>query len=85
MSEQARKTITALSELCERYEKQIATLNRQRDLAVEALEKSREALQFANDSPGGGIVDTIWMMHSPETLFDFMDATISTIKESDGK
>ena len=44
----------------------------------EALRKSREALQFANDSPGGGISDTIWMMHDPENLFDFMDEALSS-------
>ena len=36
----------------------------------------RHALQFASDSPGGGINDTIWMMHTPETLFDFIDAAL---------
>ena len=58
----------------------------QRELELEAeivrlrkaLRKSREALQFANDSPGGGISDTIWMMHDPETLFDFMDEALSS-------
>lgn len=44
---------------------------------VEALLEAREALQFANDSPGGGISDTIWMMHRPETLFDFLDAALA--------
>ena len=44
---------------------------------LEALKESRQALQFANDSPNGGINDTIWMMHKPETLFDFMDAAIA--------
>jgi hypothetical protein len=44
------------------------------------LREAREALQFANDSPGGGISDTIWMMHRPETLFDFLDAALATSK-----
>lgn len=37
----------------------------------------RQALQFANDSPNGGISDTLWMMHSPETVFDFIDAALA--------
>lgn len=41
------------------------------------LKESREALQFANDSPNSPISDTIWMMHRPETLFDFMDAALA--------
>lgn len=45
--------------------------------ARDALREAREALQFANDSPGGGISDTIWMMHRPETLFDFIDAALA--------
>ncbi len=44
---------------------------------LEALKEAREALQFANDSPGGPITDTIWMVHEPETLFDFLDSAIS--------
>lgn len=52
-------------------------LENQRDQLLEALKEAREALQFANDSPGGAISDTIWMMHRPETLFDFMDAAIA--------
>jgi hypothetical protein len=43
---------------------------------LEALREVREALQFANDTPNGPINDTIWMMHRPETLFDFIDAAI---------
>ena len=42
-----------------------------------ALIEARHALQLANDTPNGPIVDTIWMMHRPETLFDFMDAMIA--------
>lgn len=41
------------------------------------LREARETLQFANDSPGGPISDTIWMMHRPETLFDFLDAALA--------
>lgn len=48
-----------------------------------ALIEARHALQFANDSPGGPIVDTIWIMHSPGTIFDFLDAAIA--KATGGK
>jgi hypothetical protein len=41
------------------------------------LVEVRHALQFANDSPGGGISDTLWMMHGPETVFDFIDAALA--------
>lgn len=48
---------------------------------VERLRKdfreAREALQLANDSPDGGINDTIWMPHRPETLFDFIDDALA--------
>ena len=44
---------------------------------MEALKEAKEVLQFANESPNGPINDTIWMMHRPETLFDFLDAAIS--------
>lgn len=43
----------------------------------EALESVREALQMANDSPNGGISDTIWMPHTPQTLFDFIDEALA--------
>lgn len=52
----------------------------ERDELLEALKEAREALQFANDTPGGAISDTIWMMHRPETLFDFMDVAIAKAK-----
>jgi len=42
------------------------------DLA-KTLREVRESLQFANDSPNGPINDTIWMMHIPVTLFDYID------------
>ena len=48
-----------------------------------ALREVRESLQFANDSPGGPITDTIWMMHRPETLFDFIDSTLQSPKNGD--
>jgi hypothetical protein len=44
----------------------------------------RQALQFANDSPGGGINDTIWMMHTPEMLFDFIDAALAQPESATG-
>ncbi len=53
---------------------------KQRDELLAAMIEAREALQFANDSPAGGISDTIWMMHRPETLFDFMDTAIARVK-----
>ena len=57
-------------------------LTAQRDQLLAALVEARESLQFANDSPGGVAADTIWMIHRPETLFDFMDAAIASVKES---
>lgn len=57
-----------------------ADIEKQRDELLAALIEARQALQFANDSPGGGIDDTIWMMHRNETLFDFMDAAIASVK-----
>ena len=50
--------------------------NFQRNTLLIAIQEVREALQFASDSPAGPIRDTIWMMHRPETLFDFIDATL---------
>lgn len=55
-------------------------LEQQRDELLAAIIEARHALQFANDNPGGGINDTIWMMHRSETLFDFMDAAIAKVK-----
>lgn len=49
---------------------------------LRGLKEAREALQFANESPGGPITDTIWMMHGPETLFDFLD---SLIEKAEGR
>lgn len=34
----------------------------------------RHALQLANDTPNGGITDTLWMPDGTETIFDFIDA-----------
>ncbi len=41
------------------------------------LVEVRHALQFASDSVGGGINDTLWMMHGQETVFDFIDAALA--------
>ena len=49
---------------------------------LSTLKEAREALQFANDSPGGAVSDTIWMMHRPETLFDFLDAAIASAESA---
>ena len=69
------------TELLEEYQAPFSELRKQRDELLAALIESRHALQFANDNPNGGISDTIWMMHGPETLFDFMDAAIAKAKE----
>lgn len=53
--------------------------------AVKALREVRQALQFANDSPNGPITDTIWMMHGPETLFDYIDAALDRAAKQAGK
>ena len=52
----------------------------QRDALLGKVIEARQALQFANDTPCGPINDTIWMMHGPETLFDFLDAAIASVK-----
>lgn len=54
----------------------VAELALQSDALLAAMQEAREALQFANESPGGPITDTIWMMHRPETLFDLIDAAL---------
>lgn len=51
---------------------------------LKTLIEAREALQFANDSPKGPICDTIWMMHRPETLFDFLDVAIENSTAAPG-
>lgn len=48
---------------------------------VATLIEARHALQMANDSPNGPISDTIWMMHQPETLFDFLDVALEKAKQ----
>lgn len=45
---------------------------------VSILREIRNALQFANDTPGGPICDTIWMMDQPQTLFDFIDEALDS-------
>lgn len=65
-----------------RIAQRIAELTEQRDELLAAVKDAREALQFANDSPGGGISDTIWMMHRPETLFDFLDEAIAKAEKN---
>ena len=54
----------------------VAELALQSDALLAAMQEARETLQFANESPGGPITDTIWMMHRPETLFDLIDAAL---------
>ena len=59
----------------------IAELTSQRDKLLSALEKSRYALEIANEIKNGPINDTIWMPQiGCETLFDFMDAAIASAK-----
>lgn len=53
--------------------------------AREILRETREALQFANDSPGGPISDTIWMLHQPQTVFDAIDEAIEVLSEAAGE
>ena len=43
---------------------------------LEAFTEVRNSLQFANDSPNGGINDTLWMMHRTSTIFDFTDSVL---------
>jgi hypothetical protein len=50
--------------------------------AVAELRAIRNSLQFANDSPGGGISDTLWMMGTPETVFDALDRVIERLAAS---
>jgi hypothetical protein len=46
------------------------------------LRAIREALQFANESPGGPITDTIWMLHRAQTVFDALDECIALLGPS---
>lgn len=61
----------------------IEALEFQREEFLSAMIEARHTLQFENDNHGGKICDTIWMMHGPETLFDFMDDAISHVKGSE--
>ena len=47
--------------------------------ASEILRHAREALQLANDTPGGPITDTIWMLHDPQTVFEALDEAIELL------
>ena len=58
-----------------------AAVEQQRTDLLAALKEAREVLQMANDTPNGPICDTIWMMHRPETMFDFMDAAIAKAEQ----
>jgi hypothetical protein len=59
----------------------IHLIQKQRDELLAALEASRNALDIANNMNNGPICDTIWMPSlCPETLFDFMDAAIASVK-----
>jgi hypothetical protein len=51
------------------------------DLALEALEETLKTLDDANANPGGPIADTIWYS-SHETLFDYLEAQITAIKQA---
>lgn len=64
--------------------REVTAVVRERDALLAAIKAAREALQFANESPGGPIRDTIRMMHTPETLFDFMDAAIAQAESPKG-
>lgn len=71
----------ASAEAVEILQRQLANAQKQNVELRDAFINARYALQLANDTPNGPICDTIWMMHSMETLFDFMDATIAQTKE----
>ena len=49
---------------------------------LEALERSLDVLQKANEQPNGPINDTIWFSRF-ETLFDFMDAAIASARKQE--
>ena len=61
--------------------KRIAKLESVQGVLLGALKEARQALQAANDTPAGPIRDTIWMIDTPETLFDFMDSTLAAVQE----
>lgn len=56
---------------------QLQAAAQQRDKLYNALREVRHALQFANENPHGGISDTLWMMHDPETVFDYIDRQLA--------
>lgn len=70
-----------LGQYAKELHQDVEEMREQRDRAMKVLHQSREALQFANDSPNGPITDTIWMMHTPETLFDYMDNALNPIEK----
>lgn len=47
--------------------------------AAALLRQVRESLQFANENPGSGINDTLWMMHGGSTVFDELDGAIELV------
>jgi hypothetical protein len=50
-------------------------------MALEALEETLKTLDDANTTPGGPIADTIWYSQH-ETLFDYLEAQITAIKQA---
>jgi hypothetical protein len=48
----------------------------------DALVQVRNSLQYANDTPNSGIDDTLWMMHSPNTVFDYIDSVLDVMPSS---
>jgi hypothetical protein len=59
------------------------TTNFQRNTLLAALKEVREALQHAVKPPRAAITDTVWMLNRPETLFDFIDATLEGLDVSE--
>ncbi len=57
------------------------TTNFQRNTLLAAMKEVREALQHAVKPPHAAITDTVWMLNRPETLFDFIDATLEGLVE----
>jgi hypothetical protein len=84
--ETARVAIESCMNALEAFEKERtaspAQAKQEPDLR-QVLREVRDALQFANDTPNGAIQDTIWMMHRPETLFDFIDAALGDVPAED--
>ena len=44
--------------------------------------KIKNSLQFCNDSPNGGINDTLWMTEGSETIFDAFDAMLADMRRA---